>query len=118
MEVKPNTLSFRGKSFSDVEEYAKYILKCKEGDRVKAEQEQQNKLKAEKEKRIEELIQAKKELKNTAESAYEVCESTINLAKEKYNEIENNFYKDYPRESIYTITSKSLEDAINNFFVL
>ena len=37
-----NNYNFRGKEFTDVEEYAKYILKCKEEDRVKAEKERQD----------------------------------------------------------------------------
>ena len=79
-----NNYNFRGKEFTDVEEYAKYILKCKEDDRVKAEKERQDKLKAEKEKRKEELV-----------TAYNEYVSTCKNAKEKYLKISEQFDKDY-----------------------
>ncbi len=79
-----NNYNFRGKEFTDVEEYAKYILKCKEDDRVKAEKERQDKLRDEKEKRKEELV-----------TAYNEYVSTCKNAKEKYLKISEQFDKDY-----------------------
>ncbi len=79
-----NNYNFRGKEFTDVEEYAKYILKCKEDDRVKAEKERQDKLKVEQVKRQEELNKAYDEYVNTCKNA-----------KQKYENIVKQFIKEY-----------------------
>lgn len=100
MQIKPNEYSFRGKSFSDVEEYAKYILKCKEDDRVKAEKERQDKLRDEKEKRKEELV-----------TAYNEYVSTCKNAKEKYENIVKQFIKEYGQNAYSRYIN--IEDMIN-----
>lgn len=84
VQIKPNEYTYRGQAFSDVEEYAKYILKCKEEDRVKAEKERQDKLKAEELKRENEVIKA-----------YNEYTKTCNEAKEKYEKIAEQYEKDY-----------------------
>ena len=87
MQVKPNEYTYRGQAFSDVEEYAKYILKCKEEDRVKAEKERQDKLKVDKARRTEEVDRAYVEY-------FETCTE----AKEKYLKIVEQYNKDYGYE--------------------
>ena len=94
MQVKPNEYpyrgneyTYRGQVFTDVEEYAKYILKCKEGDRVKVEQERQDKLKVDKARRTEEVDRAYVEY-------FETCTE----AKEKYLKIVEQYNKDYGYE--------------------
>ena len=89
MQVKPNEYTYRGQVFTDVEEYAKYILKCKEDDRVKAEKERQDKLKAEELKRENEVI-----------GAYNEYTKTCNEAKEKYEKIAEQYEKDYGKFTI------------------
>lgn len=87
MQFSPNGYSYRGQVFRDIEDYAKYILKCADEDKanhIKAEKERQNKLKAEKEKRIEELDKARVEY-------FETCTE----AKEKYLKIVEQYNKDY-----------------------
>ena len=101
MQVKPNEYTYRGQVFTDVEEYAKYILKCKEGDRVKTEQERQDKLKAEKAKRSEEL-----------DKAYVEYFETCTEAKKKYLKIKEQYNKDYVTPKCGYI---SLEDYIGRF---
>ena len=89
VQIKPNEYTYRGQAFSDVEEYAKYILKCKEEDRVKAEKERQDKLKAEELKRENEVIKA-----------YNEYTKTCNEAKEKYEKIAEQYEKDYGKFTI------------------
>ena len=95
MQVKPNEYTYRGQVFTDVEEYAKYILKCKEGDRIKTEQERQDKLKAEKTKRSEELEKAYVEYFETCTEAKMKYDDICKSAEEKYNNLVENFNKDY-----------------------
>lgn len=83
-ENKMSDFNYRGKEFNDPVEYAKYILKCAEEDKAKAEKERQDKLKAEKAKRIEELDKARVEY-------FETCTE----AKEKYLKIVEQYNKDY-----------------------
>ena len=87
MQFSPNGYSYRGQVFRDIEDYAKYILKCKEDDRIKAEKERQDKLKAEKSKRIEEL-----------DKAYVEYFETCTEAKEKYLKTMEQYNKDYGYE--------------------
>lgn len=82
-----NNYNFRGKEFTDVEEYAKYILKCKEEDRVKAEKERQDKLKAEQKARADEV-----------EKAYAEYVETCKSAKEKFENIRKKYNEDYSYE--------------------
>ena len=100
MQVKPNEYTYRGQAFSDVEEYAKYILKCKEEDRVKAEKERQDKLKVEQVKRQEELNKAYDEYVNTCKNA-----------KQKYENIVKQFIKEYGQNAYSRYIN--IEDMIN-----
>ena len=84
MQFSPNGYSYNGQVFRDIEEYAKYILKCKEDDRIKAEKERQDKLKADKARRTEEL-----------DKAYVEYFQTCTEAKEKYLTIAKQYNKDY-----------------------
>ena len=84
MQFSPNGYSYRGQVFRDIEDYAKYILKCAEDDKAKAEKEKQNKLKAEKARRTEEL-----------DKAYAEYFETCTEAKEKYLTIAKQYNKDY-----------------------
>ena len=84
MQFSPNGYSYRGQVFRDIEDYAKYILKCADEDKAKVEKEKQEKLKAEKAKRIEELDKARVEY-------FETCTE----AKEKYSKIAEQYNKDY-----------------------
>ena len=84
MQFSPNGYSYRGQVFRDIEDYAKYILKCAEDDKAKAEKEKQNKLKAEKARRTEEL-----------DKAYAEYFETCTEAKEKYLKIKEQYCKDY-----------------------
>ena len=87
MQFSPNGYSYRGQVFRDIEDYAKYILKCADEDKAKIEQERQDKLKAEKAKRIEELDKARVEYFETWTEA-----------KEKYLKIVEQYNKDYEYE--------------------
>ena len=87
MQFSPNGYSYNGQVFRDIEEYAKYILKCKEDDRIKAEKEKQDKLKADKARRTEELDKAYVEY-------FETCKS----AKEKFENIRKKYNEDYSYE--------------------
>lgn len=108
--------NYRGKEFTNPVDMADYILKCDKEDKAKAEQNKQEKLKVEKEERVAELIKAKQEYTNSINNAYDIYQSTINLAKEKYMEVERKFCKDY---SIGTITPcRSVNKFINSFFGL
>lgn len=100
MQFSPNGYSYRGQVFRDIEDYAKYIIKCKEDDRVKAEQEKQDKLKAERKKRQEELV-----------TAYNEYVSTCKNAKEKYENIAKQFIKEYGQNSYSRYIN--IEDLIN-----
>ena len=84
MQFSPNGYSYNGQVFRDIEEYAKYILKCKEDDRIKAEKEKQDKLKADKARRTEEL-----------DKAYVEYFETCTEAKEKYLKTMEQYCKDY-----------------------
>ena len=84
MQFSPNGYSYRGQVFRDIEDYARYILKCKDNDRVKAEKERQEKLRDEKAKRTEEL-----------DKAYVEYFETCTEAKEKYLKTMEQYCKDY-----------------------
>lgn len=101
MQFSPNGYSYRGQVFRDIEDYAKYILKCAEEDKAKIEKERQDKLKAEKAKRIEEL-----------DKAYVEYFETCTEAKEKYLKIVEQYNKDYATPKFGYI---SLEDYIGRF---
>ena len=102
MQIKPNEYpyrgneyTYRGQVFTDVVEYAKYILKCVDEDRVKAEKERQDKLKAEKTKRTEELEKEKIICENICNEAYKNYISIRDNAREKYKKIYHEYFKDY-----------------------
>ena len=101
MQFSPNGYSYRGQVFRDIEDYAKYILKCAEDDKAKAEKEKQNKLKAEKARCTEEL-----------DKAYAEYFETCTEAKEKYLKIKEQYNKDYVTPKCGYI---SLEDCIGRF---
>ena len=84
MQFSPNGYSYNGQVFRDIEEYAKYILKCKEDDRIKAEKERQEKLRDNKARRTEEL-----------DKAYVEYFETCTEAKEKYLKTMEQYCKDY-----------------------
>ena len=50
--------NYRGKEFNDPVEFANYILKCSEEDKIKAEQIKREKLLVDKARRTEELKKA------------------------------------------------------------
>ena len=84
MQFSPNGYSYRGQVFRDIEDYAKYILKCAEDDKAKAEKERQEKLRDDKARRTEEL-----------DKAYVEYFETCTEAKEKYLKTMEQYNKDY-----------------------
>ena len=104
MQFSPNGYSYNGQVFRDIEEYAKYILKCKEDDRIKAEKERQEKLRDEKAKRTEELDKAYVEYFETCTEAREKYLKTIEQYCKDYNIIiQNTNSKTYSPCKIYDI---------------
>ena len=104
MQFSPNGYSYNGQVFRDIEEYAKYILKCKEDDRIKAEKERQEKLRDEKAKRTEELDKAYVEYFETCTEAREKYLKTIEQYCKDYNMIiQNTNGKTYSPCKIYDI---------------
>lgn len=76
--------SFCGKEYENALDRAKCEIECDKANKAKIEAERQNKLKAEKAKRIEEIDKAYAEYLETCKSA-----------KEKYLKIAEQYNKDY-----------------------
>ena len=81
--------SFCGKEYENALDRAKCEIECDKANKVKAEQEKQDKLKAEAMKRENEVIRA-----------YNEYTKTCNEAKEKYEKIAEQYEKDYGKFTI------------------
>ena len=103
--------NYRGKEFNDPVEYANYILKCAEEDKIKAEMIKREKLETEKTKRIEELEKEYAEYINTCKTAREkyhnVCKNYINDYKPKLKTAEN-YLVDFDVSKCFDSLIKSL----------
>ena len=97
--------SFCGKEYENALDRAKCEIECDKANKVKSEVEKQEKLKAEKAKRIEEI-----------DKAYAEYLETCNNAREKYLEILHKYQKDYPKAVSFARNIKSdlwLEQLLN-----
>lgn len=102
-----NKYSYRGKEFTDIVEYAKYVVECDKQDKLKAEKE--NKLKEQKESRIAEVKAAEKEYIETRNKAYNDYIEIWNRAKRKYDGIVKGYNNDY------NVNYTDLQDFLDYF---
>lgn len=102
-EIKMD-FNYRGKVFNDPVEYANYILKCAEEDRVKVEKVKKEKLEAEKEERYKEL-----------EKAYNEYIEACKTAREKYDNVVRNYINDY-KPTLKNLDRYLVDTDISRYF--